>query len=760
MRGTKFLLGILCIIIWNANAQQDNNWYFGRMAGLNFSSGSPVAITNSKMTTMEGSAAISNQNGDLLFYTNGIYVWNKNNQIMPNGSGLLGDLSTTQSAIILQKPGQKDHYYIFAADDAGGVDGLTFSEVDMTANAGKGDVISKNNQLVTPVAEKIAAVQHTNGTDFWVTTHHWGSNAFYSYKVTAAGVSTTPVISYAGLVLDGTNDSGHYAGWMNFSPNGKHIAMANGRLAAELFDFDATTGTVSNAVTIKSPAECYGVEFSPNSKLLYLSSDDKIYQYQVNEANVAQSQIEVGTIDVASSMKLGPDSKIYVVSKYLSKSLSVINKPNVVGTGCNLVYDGVDLGGNETFVGLPNFLTSPFYVLDIKTASDCSDTSVSFSAVVTKDSESVFWDFGDGNTSSSLNVTHTYDKTGTYTVKAKAKRGSFIRFYTKTITVLKAPVALQPANMVACGNEETAAVVNLHDQDAAILGDQPTANFLVSYHASLTDAEAGINPLPNNYTAIASTQTLYARVSRDVGVCYAVTSFVLTVAPKPIIDLQDSYGYCEGSSILLSAPAGMDSYLWSTGETTPSIYIDKAGVYTLTVTKITGTSVCETTKTITVHESYQPVIKELQVNEWTSDNNSITVITEGAGDYEYAVNGGNYQDSNVFNNLEPGQYKVVVREKNGCGFAEDKVVLLMYPKYFTPNGDGFHDKWQIQYAYFDPGIIVYIFDRYGKQITSFKGNTSGWDGTYNGNKLPASDYWFVVHRSDGKEYKGHFAMMR
>lgn len=760
MRGTKFLMGILCIIAWNTNAQQDNNWYFGRMAGLNFSNGRPVAITNSKMTTMEGSAAISSQNGDLRFYTNGIYVWNKNNQLMPHGSDLLGDQSTTQSAIIIQKPGQKDHYYIFAADDAGGPNGLTFSEVDMTADGGKGDVISKNNRLITPVTEKIAAVQHFNGIDVWVTTHHWGSNAFYSYKVTAGGVTTTPVISYAGMVVDGAENSGHYAGWMSFSPNGTHIAMANGLFAAELFDFDAATGIVSDAVTVKSPAACYGVEFSPNSKLLYLSSDNKIYQYQVNATNVAQSQIEVGKIDVASSMKLGPDSKIYVVHKYLAKSLSVINNPDVIGKGCNLVYEAVDLGGKETFVGLPNFMTTPFYVLDIKTASDCSDTAVSFTATTTMDSDTVLWDFGDGNTSTSLNVTHTYAKTGTYLVKAKAKRGTSTRYYTKTITILKAPIAIQPDDMITCGNEESAAVFNLHDQDAAILGEQPADNYLVSYHISLPDAETGNNPLPNNYSVNTGSQTLYARVYRDTGICYAVTSFKLTVAPKPIIDMKDSYGYCQGSSIILLAPAGMDSYLWSTGETTASIRIDKAGTYTLTVTKKTGATVCETTKSITVHESYQPVIKDIEVNEWTSNNNSITIITEGEGDYEYSIDGANYQDSNVFNQLTPGQYKVIVREKNGCGFTEDKVVLLMYPKYFTPNGDGFHDTWQVDNAYYDPKMIIYIFDRYGKLLTSFKGSTPGWDGTFNGNKLPATDYWFIVHRSDGKEYKGHFAMMR
>src|SRR5690606_24219149 len=149
---------------------------------------------------------------------------------------------------------------IFTADDAGGPNGLTYSEVDMAADNGKGDVISLNNRLITPVSEKIVAVQHSNGTDMWVITHHWGSNAFYSYKITAAGVSTVPIISNAGLVTGGADSVGNYAGWMNISPDGSRLAMANGLLAAELFNFDPAAGTVSNAVTIKSPAKCYGVE--------------------------------------------------------------------------------------------------------------------------------------------------------------------------------------------------------------------------------------------------------------------------------------------------------------------------------------------------------------------------------------------------------------------------------------------------------------------------------------------------------------------
>ncbi len=764
MKETQWWLGLVCLLAINVSAQQDNNWYFGRMAALNFSTGKPVAIVNSEMDTMEGSAAISDHNGQVLFYTNGIDVWNKNNVKMPHGTGLLGDQSTTQSAVIVPKPGSSTHYYIFAADDAGGPNGLTYSEVDMAADNGNGDVILANVPLVNPVTEKITAVYHDNGEDIWVTTHGWGNNTFYSYLVTASGVSNIPIISNVGSVIEGADNSGHYAGWMSISPNGKRLASVNGLLNVELFDFNNQTGLLSNAVVVKSPAKCYGVEFSPNSKLLYVTGNDNIFQYNITATDVAATQKSVGSINVASSIKLGPDSKIYLVSKYLAGSLSVINNPNIEGTGCNFVTDAVDLGGKKTFVGLPNFVVAPYYLLDIDTEHDCNDTEVSFMTIGTVNAESVIWDFGDGNQSTSQFAVHTYAATGTYTVKAKAKSGKETRYFTKQVVVVKAPVANKPDDVITCSSANGEGIFNLAQMDSAVLGSQSSDLFTVSYYLTETDAAAGTNALPANYNANAGTTTVYARVSRNNSDCYAVTSFNLTVVPSPVLEMDDTYGFCEDSYVVIEAPEGFDSYEWTfegktvTGGNLKSV--DKPGEYTLRVTRATGNLICDATKIITVHESQKPVIKNIDIKDWSDNNNSIDVITASVGDYEYSIDGTVYQDSPLFENLEPGQYNVAVRDKNGCGMAQDEVLLLMYPRYFTPNGDGFHDKWQVDNAWFTQDLAITIVDRYGRIMASFKGNSPGWDGTYNGAQLPATDYWFIITRKNGKEYKGHFAMMR
>ncbi|MDV6169622.1 T9SS type B sorting domain-containing protein [Flavobacterium sp. DG1-102-2] len=762
MKHANFLLGVICFFAATTYGQQDNNWNFGRKAGLNFSTGRATAITNSAMTTMEGSASISDEDGQLLFYTNGIDVWNKNNQKMPHGTGLKGDQSSTQGTVIVPKPGSSTRYYIFAADKEGGANGLTYSEVDMAADNGKGDVIAFNAQLVTPVSEKVAAVYHANGKDIWVTTHHWGSNAFYSYLITASGVNTSPVISNTGLVIEGDALSGHYAGWMAVSPDGKRLASANGLLAVELFDFDNATGIVSNAVTVKSPARCYGAEFSANSKLLYVTSDNALYQYKADADNVASTETEIAKLDVASSIKLAPDSKIYVVSKYLSTKMSVINRPDTEGTGCNFEADGLDLGEGQTFVGLPNFLIEPFYLLSIKAVVDCGESQVAFTATGTAPSESITWDFGDGNQSDEMNTIHTYAATGTYIVKAKAKSNKAVRFYTKQVTVVSAPVANKPEDMITCGTPQATAAFNFAEQNSAILGTQPADLFTVTYYTSSQDANAGTNALSVNYTNTSSPQTIYAKVKSATGDCFAITSFTITATPSPEVIMEDTYSFCENSFVVIEAPKGYDGYVWLYNNKVISgdyrISANKAGEYTLRVTRDNNGMFCNTTKVITVKESEKPVIKKIEVTDWTDRNNTIEIVMASAGDYEYSIDGTTWQESPLFENLEPGEYNITVR--NSCGTAEGDALILMYPKYFTPNGDGYHDKWQVENAWKDHNVSVTVFDRYGQVLANFKGSSSGWDGTYNGATLPASDYWFVINRNNGKEYKGHFSLMR
>jgi hypothetical protein len=222
----RLLLSLVCIFSFvGSNAQHEtDNWYFGLMAGINFSAGVATAQYGGMTTNTEGCSSISDASGNLLFYTDGVYVWNRNHQQMPNGSGLHGSTSSTQSALVVPKPGSSTEYYIFTVDETGNANGFEYSIVDMTLAGGLGDVSSLNVHVLDYVTEKLTAVQKMNSNDYWIAVHEWNSNAFYVYLLTSAGLQA-PVISNTGIVH--RNDSIQYTyGQMKFNTCGNMIGVA------------------------------------------------------------------------------------------------------------------------------------------------------------------------------------------------------------------------------------------------------------------------------------------------------------------------------------------------------------------------------------------------------------------------------------------------------------------------------------------------------------------------------------------------------
>ena len=227
MNNTYFLILTFIFFSLNSlivNAQNESaNWFFGQRAGLNFNNGFPVPNVDGELSTAEGCASISSKLGDLLFYTDGITVWNKNHLIMANGTGLTGNGSSTQSAIIIPKPNSMSLYYIFTVDARGGLDGLRYSEVNMTLDNGLGAITTtKNSLLLSSSTEKITAVESADGESVWVIGHKWESNQFVSYLVDSDGLNTTPVISAVGSYHQG--DLNNTIGYLKASPNKEKIA--------------------------------------------------------------------------------------------------------------------------------------------------------------------------------------------------------------------------------------------------------------------------------------------------------------------------------------------------------------------------------------------------------------------------------------------------------------------------------------------------------------------------------------------------------
>ncbi|MGP1994266.1 T9SS type B sorting domain-containing protein [Zobellia laminariae] len=533
-------------------------WYFGRNAGVDFNSGTPVALTDGELYTEEGSATISDKNGNLLFYTDGVTVWNRNHTPMPNGTGLNGHSSSTQSALIVPKSDQPNIYYIFTVDHIEGSRELQYSIVDLNLDSGLGDITATKNMLLqNPVSEKIAAVENRNGNGIWVISKGWENNGFYAYLVDATGLNTTPVISNIGWTPMGSIQQGR--GYLKASPDGSLLACAiYAEGVVELFHFDAGSGTVTDKISLKSFLEVNwydtqpnGVEFSPNNKVLYVSTKGGVYQFDISsydEATILASGLMVSPLNSGppflGGLQMGIDGKIYVPRAYRNY-LNVVNDPNTLGLGCNYQEQAIDLGTDRLGVlGLPTFISS-YFDFGIEAENFCLGSGTEFSIQSGEPIVSITWDFGDGNTSALEAPIHTYAIPGDYTASVTLNTLLNATTKTKEITIYKTPIANPVTNFISCYAEKTFEF-DLSTKDTEILGTQSTADFKVYYYPTLGDAENKTKQLPTLYRNTLPTETIFARIQNSENPeCYKVTDFDLIVAPTPVLNTVTDWVVCD-----------------------------------------------------------------------------------------------------------------------------------------------------------------------------------------------------------------------
>ena len=579
---------------------QANTWYFGANAGLDFNSGSPVALTNGVLTTNEGCASISDKNGNLLFYSDGIRVWNRNHVQMSNGFGLTGDPSSAQSALIVPKPGNQNRYYVFTVAASGNTGGFCYSEVDMTLNAGLGDVISatKNTLLFTPSAEKCTAVKHANGLYVWVLAHGYtGSNRYYAYLVDCSGVNS-PVTTDVGQ-----NDGFPGWGYLIASPNGQKLASAVRNSGFELLDFDNATGVVSNPINLGLGGDDYGVSFSPDNNLLYGSriTPGTMYQWNLqagSPAAIIASVVTLGTAGGTGSpyrggaMQLGPDGKLYVC-QYQQPFLSVINSPNTLGVGCNLQFNAVDLLSRNSILGLPPFIQSYFDTTPIiqHPTATCLGQPTAFTiSGNTSYLDSVKWNFDDAgsgvqNLSKQFSPTHIFSTSGNFNV-------SLIRF-------------------VGCISDTAYSIV---DVIGPILSSQ-----------SVTICPNGAYTLPAG--SVVTSAGVYVDTISASNTCDSIITTNLSVAAVSV-DAGNNTAICNRSSAQLNATGNGLIYSW-----TPIAGLDNANISNPIASPITTT-------TYTV-SSQAPIGNAIVNGDFSSGN------TGFSSSYNYTTN-----------NTTEGQYNV------------------------------------------------------------------------------------------------------
>ncbi|MDN3493100.1 T9SS type B sorting domain-containing protein [Winogradskyella bathintestinalis] len=344
-------------------------------------------------------------------------------------------------------------------------------------------------------------------------------------------------------------------------------------------------------------------------------------------------------------------------------------------------------------------------------------------------------------------------------------------------------------NMETDGNPANdSAQFNLAIKDTEVLDGQNPLNYMVTYYATEDDANNNVNPLPTLYENVVNPQVIYARVDNDTpdtitgedtSICYALAEITLKVSQLPEFDLDDSYTLCvntNGSEVLdtlvidTNLSATDYSFVWYfnetelKGETGPSLMPSQGGTYRVDVTNLITN--CFNTDSAEVHESGPPNISVTLLSQAFADNHVIKVeVISGDefGDYEFSLDDGPWQDETLFNSVSPGQHHIIARDKNGCGSTTESVFIIDYPLYFTPNGDGQNETWNIDGI--DGSAKIYIFDRYGKLLKQISPTGLGWDGIYNGNAMPTNSYWFTVEYNEPltgerKEFRAYFTLKR
>lgn len=546
----KYLSILFLLSLVASQAQGEaNNWYFGYNAAITFNSGTPVALLDSAMQAYEGCATLSDTNGQLLFYTDGTKVFDRTHTIMPNGSGLLGHLDSTQSATIVPLPSSTTLYYVFTLDRQAQANGYRYSIIDLSLNGGLGAVTNKNVLIYAPSCEKLTAVKHTNDQDYWIITHGIANNTFYSHLLTSSGLNAAVTSNVGFVTSSGTSYSGA-AGAMKISPNGEKIAVCYAKSSSvdnklQIYDFNPATGVVSNAQDLMSYSSgwIYGVEFSPSGEVLYVSTNnpEKLFQFDLTASNIPNSIVSIYEDDgigykyYPRALQLGPDGKIYIAMGS-DPYLGTINNPNTLGLGCNFVPFQVDLLGRLPALGLPVFNQS-YFAPAIQVENTCLGEATQFQLGNTSVTSAI-WDFGDGATSNELAPNHTYASIGTYTVGVTAASSYGTGITTRDITISAVPTATQPNAVLSCDtNNDGFYAFDLTQNTTAILNGQSPTEFAVRYYAHATDyANKIVINNPANYQNLVGyqSQTIVAEVYNLAnGNCNASTTFDIQVFETP-----------------------------------------------------------------------------------------------------------------------------------------------------------------------------------------------------------------------------------
>ncbi len=768
---------------------QTAHWYFGYHAGIDFSTGAPVALTNGVLESNEGTSSISDENGNLLFYTNGTTVYTRNHTVMPGGEDLMGHHSSTQNALIVPAPGVDSLFYIFTTNALEvSLTGFHYTLVNMALGT-EGEVVPGSKNIPVPlggvqhVSEAITAAAKADCSGYWIITSL--NNNIYIFSLTANGLdSDNPIMKEIPVSADLSDQRAA----IKVSPDGKKLVGAfngnPGKLI--LYDFDALNGTLSNEIVLSDTATTewsgnyYGVEFSPDSKVLY-ATNSNLLQFDLTADAIPGSMVTMYSTayGVSGALQAGLDGKIYYARLNGIYYLGVINDPNNIQVPD---YDplGLFLGGETHHLGL-TFFPQPFYHANLyinglkEPQSLCCASPIDFSYCFNGGilpEWTVKWDFGDGNSSTEEHPQHFYTVPGTYTVILTITIGLNVITVQQEITINPLPDTRDVVHKV-CQNKEETSVFDLNQFHEQI---NPGNNALLSFYTTRENAQNKIQPLSGNYTTN-QTVTLYVRAENDWG-CVKITELAIMFSPVPEIDIQSPQEVCAGQHIVLeiaslnttinwySTPTSMAPVFTGSRFETPlldhtkSYWVEAVSEQGCTSERKEVLVVVYPTPELSINQKMYVVCEGETVTLMASTNTpNIIRWYENSETDQWMASGNTFTTPPVKQAIS---YWVAAQNPDkDCITPKEEVIVtlcLTIPKGISPNGDGKND--YLDLSLHQP-LSVTLFNRYGTEIYHHgKGYSKEWFGQDNrGNLLPSGTYFYRIITIE-KEFTGYIYLSR
>jgi gliding motility-associated-like protein len=723
------ILFYLVVHIKDTYSQKEGNiGIFGNGVGLDFNSSPPeVFVLSNNFNTEEKSASISDKDGNLLFYTNGVRVFNRDHQQMPNGSDLTTDYGTTSTQMaIVPIPESSYLYYIFTPGYQGR--DLTYSLIDMRLNEGLGGVVFKDSLIYKSTTEKISVVKSSSGKLLWVITHEYGTNVFRTFKVTTEGLDTIAVKSAAGTVHKKGGVGSGATGYLKASPSGNRLALGvnDSDGALEVFDFEKSTGKITNPFKLYSnPINesfgSYGVEFSPDESKLYQTRIAKreLYQYDLSAGNMADIINSATLISSAvwGAVQLAPDGKIYMVSKRDAEYLDVIEKPNEKGIACQYVKGSVYLKGKKVILGLPVF-SYDIIRPEIIQLDFCENEPAKFTLGSIDNVAAATWTFGDPvsgieNSSNLLSPSHVFKNAGIYLVSVEVLfNDNTVIHYEITITIFNKPVISIGTDRDLC--------VGATGFRVDVATDSPSLQYRWQ------------NGNRTSWYNINSPGTYWVKALNEH--CATIDTLNVFKMDKPVLELADTV-ICKNTSVFVSIEMPGTIVTWDDGHHGESRTLAEAGIYSVNLQNQCGTY------TDSFIVSVLPDLKlDLGADTILCKNESITLdVFSLSAKYRW----NNESTSSSRTMTETGSHWVEVYNK--CESISDTINInylsintLFIPNVITPNGDNLNDKFVVDSRLSFPSLSV--FNRWGELVHFYKKYLNDWEA----DNLDSGTYYYLI----------------